>query len=123
MPVINFNTVEGQRAYALLQDDLKDWKLAHDISLSKDSDTWKAALEKLLLETDEEYSKLISARARICFDNRKAKAEQRSAAASQAYKNEFKTGKGRKYRPPASKSVAAGAVASILSNLSEGVTA
>ena len=123
MPVIDFNAAAGRRAYALLQDDLKDWKLAHDISLSKDGDTWKAALEKLLLETDEEYSKLISGRARVCYDNRQAKTTERLDASTKALKKNFKTGPGRKYRPPASKSVAAGAVASILSNLSEGVTA
>ena len=119
MPVIN--TEAARRADAILQDDLADWKLAYDISLSKDEETWKAALEQLLLDTNKEYSKLISSRARICYDNRQAKANARSNAATKALKNEF--GPGRKYKRPASKSTTAAAVTSIINSLSEGVTA
>lgn len=120
MPVIN--TDAARRADAILQEDLVDWRLAQNISL-KDKHGWRASLEELMLKTDDpEYCKLISARARICYDNRLAKLNKSLDASTTSLKKQFSKGPGRKYKRPSSKSTTAGAVASIINSLSEGVS-
>lgn len=141
MPVIR--TDADRKADARLEDDKQDWYLAHTIAALKTKDERKAALEKLLLETDQDYYILIRTRAISIYEKRAAQAQAVLDQASIDYQKTFGTGGNTKAAPAPSpkqtkpprevgvtgtihrapKKAGSSAIAELLNTLSNGVSA